>query len=51
MIAGLHWTAWLLLFVAIGLGLSIELRFYLANRASDQKPRATGTSSENEAAP
>jgi len=32
MIAGLHWTAWLLLAAAVGLGLVIELRFYLAHR-------------------
>jgi len=32
MIAGLPWTAWLLLVVSIGLGLAVELRFYLSQR-------------------
>jgi hypothetical protein len=32
MIAGLHWTAWLLLLAAVGLGLAVELRFYFGHR-------------------
>ncbi len=32
MIAGLPWTAWLLLIVAVGLGLSIVLVFYVTQR-------------------
>jgi len=32
MILGLPWTSWLLLFVGVGLGFSISLRFYLAHR-------------------
>ena len=32
MILGLHWTAWLLLAAAVGIGLAIELRFYLKHR-------------------
>lgn len=32
MIAGLPWTAWLLLIVAVGLGLAVELAFYFAHR-------------------
>jgi hypothetical protein len=33
MMFGLGWEAWLLLAVAVGLGLAIELRFYLRHRA------------------
>jgi len=32
MIAGLPWTAWVLLFVSVGLGLSIVLVFYVTHR-------------------
>ncbi len=32
MIAGLPWTAWLLLIVSVGLGLSIVLVFYRTHR-------------------
>jgi len=32
MILGLHWTAWLLLGCAVGIGFVIELRFYLRHR-------------------
>jgi len=32
MIAGLPWTAWLLLIASIGLGLSIVLIFYFSHR-------------------
>ncbi len=32
MIAGLPWTAWLLWIAAIGLGLAIELVFYLRHQ-------------------
>jgi hypothetical protein len=46
MIAGLHWTAWLLLILSVGLGLAIELIYYFTHRRpkhpdatpSDQKP-------------
>ena len=32
MIAGLPWTAWLLVIVAVGLGLTVELIFFLKHR-------------------
>lgn len=32
MIAGLPWTAWVLLLAAVGLGLAIELTFYVNHR-------------------
>jgi hypothetical protein len=32
MIAGLSWTAWLLLIASVGLGLAVELAFYLNQR-------------------
>ncbi len=32
MIAGLPWTAWLLLIASVGLGLSIVLTFYFSHR-------------------
>jgi len=32
MIFGLPWTAWLLLVVAVGLGLMVELIFYFRHR-------------------
>ncbi len=32
MIAGLHWTAWLLLLLSFGIGLTIELVFYFRHR-------------------
>ncbi len=32
MIAGLPWTAWLLLLVSVGLGLGIVLNFYRTHR-------------------
>ncbi len=32
MIAGLSWPAWLLLIVSIGLGLVIELAFYVSKK-------------------
>jgi hypothetical protein len=32
MIAGLPWTSWLLLVVAVGLGLAVELVFYFKHR-------------------
>jgi len=32
MIAGLPWTSWILLLVAVGLGLGISLAFFLARR-------------------
>jgi hypothetical protein len=35
MILGLPWTSWLLLFVAVGLGLSISLAFYLSHRREE----------------
>jgi hypothetical protein len=36
MIAGLPWTAWLLLISAVGLGLGIVLVFYFANRKKER---------------
>lgn len=30
--AGLSWSAWLLLIASFGIGLSIAVRFYLRNR-------------------
>jgi hypothetical protein len=35
MILGLPWTSWLLLIVAVGLGLGISLTFYLAHRGEE----------------
>jgi len=32
MIAGLHWTAWLLLVAAVGPGLALVIVFYLGKR-------------------
>ena len=32
MIAGLPWTAWLLLLVAVSAGLAVEIRFYYRHR-------------------
>lgn len=32
MIAGLPWTAWLLLVAAVGIGLALELGFYFTHR-------------------
>jgi hypothetical protein len=31
-ILGLPWTSWLLLILAVGLGLALSLTFYLAHR-------------------
>lgn len=36
MILGLPWTAWILLVVAVGTGLAIELVFYHNHRARPQ---------------
>lgn len=36
MIAGLPWTAWLLWIAAVGLGLAIELVFYMRHRRRDE---------------
>ena len=46
MIAGLPWTAWLLLGAAVGLGLVVELVFFFNQRSGDQKPAAGPTSPE-----
>lgn len=32
MIAGLHWTAWLLMVVSVGLGMTVELMFFFRQR-------------------
>ena len=32
MIAGLPWTSWILLLLAVGLGLALELAFYFRHR-------------------
>jgi hypothetical protein len=37
MIAGLPWTAWILLIASVGVGLAIELVFYLKHRAASRK--------------
>jgi hypothetical protein len=41
MILGLPWTTWLLLLVAVGAGLAIELVFYRQQRDRIRDPRAT----------
>ncbi|MCZ6485939.1 MAG: hypothetical protein O6826_09600 [Acidobacteria bacterium] len=41
MIAGLPWTAWLLLIAAVGLGLMVELIFYFRHRGT-RKPTTPG---------
>lgn len=46
MIAGLPWTAWLLLGAAVGLGLVIELVFFFNQRSADQKPATEPTALE-----
>ena len=38
MILGLPWTSWLLLLVAIGVGLTIEVIFYRAQRTRPPRP-------------
>lgn len=43
MIAGLDWTVWLLFLAAVGLGLAVEVRFYLGHR---RRRRAGRTSAE-----
>lgn len=42
MILGLPWSSWLLLIVAVGLGLGISLRFYLAHRGEDRGAQDSG---------
>jgi hypothetical protein len=32
MIAGLPWTSWILLLLAVGLGLAVELIFYFTHK-------------------
>jgi hypothetical protein len=41
MIAGLPWTAWILLIASVGLGLAIELVFYFNHRAADRRSTRT----------
>lgn len=38
MILGMPWTSWLLLGVAVGIGLSLELAFYRARRGERRAP-------------
>ena len=40
MIAGLPWTAWLLLIVSVGLGLSIVIVFYQTHRQNESSEAA-----------
>ncbi|MFQ5743493.1 MAG: hypothetical protein ACE5HV_07880 [Acidobacteriota bacterium] len=40
MIAGLPWSAWLLLLVAVGLGLAVELIFYFNHRCRRRRSPA-----------
>lgn len=43
MIAGLHWTAWLLMAVSVGLGLTVELLFFARQRrAIAERKRGEG---------
>ncbi len=37
MILGLPWTSWLLLVVAVGLGLAIEFRFFRNQRRNHRR--------------
>ena len=37
LIAGLPWTAWLLLFAAVGLGLTVVLVFYFSYQRSQRR--------------
>ncbi|MCH7475979.1 MAG: hypothetical protein IIA27_15110 [Gemmatimonadetes bacterium] len=41
MILGLTWTAWLLLTIAVGTGLAIELVFYSRHRGRADRPGTT----------
>ncbi len=43
MIAGLPWTAWLLLIASVGLGLSIVLAFYFTHRRNGASDSADMT--------
>jgi hypothetical protein len=38
MILGLPWTSWLLLILAVGLGLALSLTFYLIHRGDAPEP-------------
>jgi len=40
MLAGLSWTAWLLLVAAVGLGLGVELVFFFKQRRHRGRPEA-----------
>jgi hypothetical protein len=42
MILGLPWTSWLLLIVAVGLGLALSLTFYLIHRVPASAPPGSG---------
>ncbi len=51
MIAGLPWTAWLLLVAAVGVGLAIELVFFFNQRSADQSPAAQSGPSAAQSGP
>lgn len=42
MIAGLPWPSWLLLFLAVGTGLVIEVAFFRAHRGARRDRSGTG---------
>ena len=46
MIAGLPWTAWLLLIASVGLGLSIVLVFYFTHRQNGPADSADMTKTD-----
>ncbi len=46
MIAGLPWTAWLLLIASVGLGLSIMLAFYFTHRRNGASDSADMTKTD-----
>ncbi len=46
MIAGLPWTAWLLLIASVGLGLSIVLVFYFTHRRNGASDSADMTKTD-----
>ncbi len=41
MIGSLPWTAWLLVFAAVGIGLTLELFFFLSHRRQGRKNEST----------
>ena len=49
MILGLPWSSWLLLLVAVGLGLAINLIFYFRNRREEPLSRTSEPGSPTDA--